>query len=63
MQINVVDTGTGFGPAGDSHELAAGRRSGGLGMRLIKGLMAEVHFEVIPGQKNELRMVKKLKKK
>jgi serine/threonine-protein kinase RsbW len=66
VQIFVVDTGTGFDPSGIQQmgleELVAGRKSGGLGMRLIKMFMDEVHYEVIPGQKNELRMVKKLKK-
>jgi len=66
VQIDVVDTGKGFDPAGISQknleQLVAERKSGGLGMRLIKTLMDEVHYEVIPGQKNELRMIKRLKK-
>jgi serine/threonine-protein kinase RsbW len=66
VQIDVVDTGKGFDPAGVSQksldELVAGRKSGGLGIRLMKAFMDEVHYEVIPGQKNELRMIKKLKK-
>ena len=37
-------------------------KSGGLGMRLINTVMDEVHYAVIPGQKNELRMIKRLKK-
>jgi anti-sigma regulatory factor (Ser/Thr protein kinase) len=28
----------------------------------MKKLMDEVHYEMIPGQKNELRMIKRLKK-
>jgi serine/threonine-protein kinase RsbW len=66
VQIDVVDTGKGFDPAAISQksldQLVAERRSGGLGMRLIKTLMDEVHYEVIPGEKNELRMIKRLKK-
>jgi serine/threonine-protein kinase RsbW len=66
VQIDVVDTGRGFDPAEISQknldQLVAERRSGGLGMRLMKTLMDEVHYEVIPGQKNELRMIKRLKK-
>jgi len=66
VQIDVVDTGKGFDPAGISQknldQLVAERKSGGLGMRLMKTLMDEVHYEVIPGQKNELRMIKRLKK-
>jgi serine/threonine-protein kinase RsbW len=66
IQIDVVDTGTGFDPGQISQknleQLVAERKSGGLGMRLMKTLMDEVHYEVIPGLKNELRMIKRLKK-
>jgi serine/threonine-protein kinase RsbW len=66
VQIDVVDTGVGFDPSEISQknldQLVAERKSGGLGMRLMKTLMDEVHYEVIPGQKNELRMIKRLKK-
>ncbi|HZL55560.1 MAG TPA: ATP-binding protein [Bryobacteraceae bacterium] len=66
VQIDVVDTGKGFDPSTISdknlEQLVAERRSGGLGMRLIKTVMDEVHYEVIPGEKNELRMIKRLKK-
>jgi serine/threonine-protein kinase RsbW len=66
VQIDVVDTGRGFDPAGISQksleQLVAERKSGGLGMRLMKTLMDEVYYEVIPGQKNELRMIKRLRK-
>lgn len=66
VQIDVVDTGIGFDPAvipqKNLDELVAQRKSGGLGLRLMKTFMDEVHYEVIPGQKNELRMIKRLKK-
>lgn len=66
VQIDVVDTGKGFDPTQITQQnldqLAAERKSGGLGMRLMKTLMDEVHYEIIPGQKNELRMIKRLKK-
>ena len=66
VQIDVVDTGKAFDPALiptlSLDDLVAGRRSGGLGMRLMKTLMDEVHYKVIPGHKNELRMIKRLKK-
>jgi len=66
VQIDVIDTGKGFDPTQISEkkleQLVAERKSGGLGMRLMKTLMDEVHYEVIPGQKNELRMIKRLKK-
>ncbi|MDE3198715.1 MAG: ATP-binding protein [Acidobacteriota bacterium] len=66
IHIDVIDTGKGFDPASVSEkevdQLVAERKSGGLGLRLMKTLMDEVHYEVIPGQKNELRMIKRLKK-
>lgn len=66
VQIDVVDTGKGFDPGEISQlnleQLVAERRSGGLGMRLMKTLMDEVHYEMIPGKKNELRMIKRRKK-
>jgi serine/threonine-protein kinase RsbW len=64
--IEVVDTGQGFDPGSVPQEpleqLVAERKSGGLGMRLMRKLMDEVHYEIVPGVKNELRMVKRLKK-
>jgi len=66
LRIEVVDTGKGFDPAqvpqADLDKLVAARKSGGLGMRLIKRLMDEVSYEIVPGQKNELRMTKRIKK-
>jgi anti-sigma regulatory factor (Ser/Thr protein kinase) len=66
IQIIVEDTGRGFDPTRvpieDLRTLVAERRTGGLGMQLMKSLMDEVHYEIHPGQKNELRMVKHLRK-
>ena len=66
LRIHVIDTGRGFIPADvqqqNVKELIAKGRTGGLGMRLIRTLMDEVHYDIEPGQKNELRMVKKLRK-
>lgn len=66
LEIIVSDTGRGFDPASVEqkplNELMATRSSGGLGMQLIKKLMDEVHYENVPGRKNELRMVKKLRR-
>ncbi len=65
VQITVVDTGKGFDPASveqlNLEDLISARRGGGLGMRLIKSFMDEVHYEMLPGVKNELKMVKHLK--
>lgn len=67
ITFHIIDTGIGFDPTQilqeDLEKLIEKRRSGGLGMRLIKTLMDEIHYEIIPGQKNELRMVKKLSRK
>lgn len=65
IRIEVLDTGRGFDPDSiDEAEVARlieERKTGGLGLRLIRNLMDEVHYEIQPGKKNELRMVKKLK--
>ena len=62
----IVDAGKGFDPAQINQEelesLIAKRKDGGLGMRLIKTLMDEVQYEIGPGQKNELRMTKRIRK-
>ncbi len=66
VEINVIDTGQGFDPTAveqaELEKLITNRKSGGLGMRLMKTLMDEVHYEIIPGKKNELRMIKRLRK-
>jgi serine/threonine-protein kinase RsbW len=66
LQISVIDQGHGFDPANvkqeDISELAHDRKSGGLGLRLIHTLMDEVNYQFTPGQKNELHMIKKIRK-
>lgn len=66
LEILVIDTGIGFDPTSveqkELEKLVRARKSGGLGMRLIKSLMDEVYYQMIPGEKNELRMVKRLRK-
>jgi serine/threonine-protein kinase RsbW len=66
VQIEIVDTGKGFDPSQvqqkDLEQLVAERRNGGLGLRLIQKIMDEVQYRIVPGEKNELRMIKKLKK-
>lgn len=67
LHIHVEDTGRGFDPASvqpkELERLVHERKSGGLGMRLMKSLMDEVHYEIEPGKKNELHMMKRLHKK
>lgn len=66
LRFEIVDTGRHFDPAlvqpQDVEELIRQRMSGGLGLRLIRSIMDEVQYRIIPGEKNELRMTKKLKK-
>jgi serine/threonine-protein kinase RsbW len=66
LRISVFDTGLGFDPGPTEPEslaeLVRKRKSGGLGIRLIKSLMDEVQYEIVPGQKNELHMTKKIRK-
>jgi|SRR5687767_7151993 serine/threonine-protein kinase RsbW len=67
LRIDVEDTGRGFDPDTFKQEelekLVAQRKSGGLGMRLIKSVMDEVHYEIEPGRKNELHMMKRIRKR
>jgi serine/threonine-protein kinase RsbW len=66
VTIEVVDTGKGFDPSQlpikDVEQLMRERRSGGLGWRLIRSIMDEVQYQIVPGEKNELRMVKRIRK-
>lgn len=67
LRIDVEDTGHGFDPNSvqpeELEQLISKRRTGGLGMRLMKTLMDEVHYEIEPGKKNALHMMKRLRKK
>ena len=67
LRIDVEDTGRGFDPASVQPEelerLIHERKSGGLGMRLMKTIMDEVHYDIEPGKKNELHMLKRIRKK
>ncbi len=66
MRFDVIDTGCCFDPHAiaqkDLDQLIAERRKGGLGLRLIQSLMDEVQYEIEPGKKNQLHMVKRLRK-
>lgn len=66
LRISVIDEGRGFDPNKVQQEtveqLVHERKSGGLGIRLIKTLMDEVSYEIVPGQKNELHMTKRIRK-
>lgn len=66
LLISVIDEGLGFDPSKVQQEsveqLVHERKSGGLGIRLIRTLMDEVSYDIVPGQKNELHMTKLIKK-
>ena len=66
LRISIVDTGKGFDPAQfeqkDLRRLVTERKTGGLGLRIIRTVMDQVRYEIEPGTKNELQMVKLLKK-
>ena len=66
LNISVIDEGRGFDPAAipqtELNQLIHQRKSGGLGLRLIKSLMDEVDYEIVPGVKNELHMTKRIRK-
>lgn len=65
--VIVTDTGKGFDvnkiKTPDMKEYLAEMRVGGLGLYLIHSLMDEVHFDLNPGIKNEVQMVKYFYKK
>ncbi|MDX1984121.1 MAG: ATP-binding protein [Bryobacteraceae bacterium] len=66
IEIQVEDTGKGFDPGTieqkELTKLIAERRSGGLGMRMMQMVMDEVQYSIKPGERNELRMIKRLKR-
>jgi serine/threonine-protein kinase RsbW len=65
LRIEVEDTGAGFDPSAlpeeEIAEMVHDRRSGGLGFRMMKTLMDEVSYEIVPGDQNRLRMIKRLR--
>jgi serine/threonine-protein kinase RsbW len=65
LVFDIIDNGRGFIAAEitqlDVDELIRQRKSGGLGLRLIRAVMDDVKYQITPGEKNELRMVKRLK--
>lgn len=65
LEFHVIDTGKNFDPSvikpTDVDELIRQRKSGGLGLRLIRTIMDDVQYQITPGEKNELKMVKRLR--
>jgi serine/threonine-protein kinase RsbW len=66
LKLEVLDSGAGFDPSSvppaDLQRLAHERRTGGLGLTVMHTLMDEVSYEIVPGDKNRLRMIKRLRK-
>jgi serine/threonine-protein kinase RsbW len=57
IRIELIDTGHDFDPTlvqpKSLEELVSKRKTGGLGIRLIRSLVDEVRYEISPGHKNE----------
>lgn len=66
LRIEVVDEGHGFDPtqvpSAPVEELVHDRRTGGLGLRVMRSLMDEVSYEIVPGERNRLRLLKRIQK-
>ena len=64
LKIDIVDTGPAFDPTTgaikDIKQLIREKRSGGLGLRLMKTLVDELHYDNESDQKNALHMIKRL---
>lgn len=64
MSIIITDQGRGFDPskllAPDMKKYLQEMRVGGLGVYLMQSLMDEINFEVKPGPKNQVKLVKYL---
>ena len=60
LTITITDQGTGFDPAKlETPEQRIQKHArGGLGIALIKKVMDEVSFNIHPGSRNQVRMVK-----
>lgn len=65
LKIEVMDTGKGFDPSAlpddDLVHMIHERKSGGLGLRMMRTLMDEVSYEILPGDSNRLRMIKRIR--
>ena len=65
-RIEVVDEGEGFDPTAvpttPVEQMVHDRRTGGLGLRVMRSLMDEVSYEIIPGERNRLRLLKRIQK-
>jgi serine/threonine-protein kinase RsbW len=64
LEIVIQDFGKAFDPrkiiTPDMKEYLAHFRRGGLGVYLMKSLMDKVEYAIVPGKKNEVRLIKNL---
>ncbi len=64
FEVVIQDFGREFDPAKvptpDMKEYLSHFRRGGLGVYLMKSLMDRVEYAIVPGKKNEVRLIKKL---
>jgi serine/threonine-protein kinase RsbW len=67
FEVSIVDTGRVFNPldvqSPDMKEYLTHYRRGGLGIYLMKSLMDKVEYNIQPGKKNEVRLIKYLPRK
>lgn len=66
FEVLIADTGLRFDPNNlqtpDMREYLRNFKQGGLGVYLMKTLMDEVEYHMTPGKKNEVRLVKYLRR-
>ncbi|MPY88228.1 MAG: ATP-binding protein [Luteitalea sp.] len=66
LRIEVVDAGGGFDlgavPDESLARLTAAGRMGGLGVRVMRALVDEVSYEIVPGEPNRLRLLKHIRR-
>ena len=64
FEVAIHDTGRDFNPAvvpaPNMKEYLARYRRGGLGMYLMRSLMDEVKYDILPGKRNVVRLIKHL---
>ena len=62
FEVSIIDTGKQFNPNGlktpDMKEYLSKFRRGGLGVYLMKSLMDRVEYDIEPGKRNQVRLIK-----
>ncbi len=64
FEVSIVDSGKQFDPKRikqpDMKEYLSSYRRGGLGVYLMKSLMDKVEYDIEPGKRNQVRLIKQL---